>query len=205
MPTFAKDSAVYSYYSYFKWSIYSLLAINIVLFFVHQTFTEGLETLAWVCLLLLFEWETTQLGKPYINNWEKYAIHAGRFIAYVGILYSAYDYMTPEYRAENGSLDMYNSLTWLGVVILLEYDVYAEGLYGRVEWIIRNALKVILYAALFVYAAIWGYQGAFLDFYDAALWIICFFAIELNIFKFEDNLPYSEDAKAAEANSPEAP
>lgn len=191
MPTFTKDSPVYTYYPIFKWGVYGLLAINVVLFFLHETFIEGLETLAWVALLLLFEWETSQLDKPYTNKWEKYSIHIGRFIAYAVILYSAYEYATPEYRAENGPLDMYNSLTWLGIVALLEYDVYANGLYGRVEWHIRNTIKVILYAALFVYAGMWAYEGGILDFYDATLWIICFFAIELNIFKFEETLPYS--------------
>jgi hypothetical protein len=195
MPTISKDSPIYTYYPVFKWGIYSLLAINVVLFFMHQTFIEGLETPAWVVLLLLFEWETSQLDKPYINKWEKYTIHIGRIICYIVIVYSAYEYATPEYRAENGPLDMYNSLTWLGIIILLEYDVYASGLYGKTEWYIRNTLKVILYAALFVYAAMWGIQGAFLDFYDAALWIICFFAIELNIFKFEDSLPYNHEVE----------
>lgn len=191
MPTFTKDSPVYTYYPLFKWGVYSLLAINIVLFFLHETFIEGLETLAWVALLLLFEWETSQLDKPYINKWEKYAIHLGRLLAYVIILYSAYEYATPEYRAEHGPLDMYNSLTWLVIVALLEYDVYANGLYGRFEWHVRNTIKIILYAALFAYAGMWAYEGGILDFYDATLWIICFFAIELNIFKFEETLPYS--------------
>ncbi|HPY41640.1 MAG TPA: hypothetical protein PLM98_14045, partial [Thiolinea sp.] len=69
MPTFSKDSAVYTYYPIFKWGVYALLAINVFLFFLHQTFIEGLETLAWVVLLLLFEWETSQLDKPYVNKW----------------------------------------------------------------------------------------------------------------------------------------
>lgn len=196
MPTFTKDSPVYIYYPVFKWGVYALLAINVVLFFLHETFIEGLETLAWVVLLLLFEWETSQLDKPYVNNWEKYAIHIGRFIAYAVIVYSAYEYATPEYRAEHGPLDMYNSLTWLGIVALLEYDVYAGGLYGKFEWRLRNTLKFVLYALLFVYAGMWAYEGGMLDFYDASLWIICFFAIELNIFKFEDSLPYDGEIPA---------
>ena len=29
-----------------------------------------------------------------------------------------------------------------------------------------------------------GIEGALLDFYDAALWILCFFAIEMNLLRF---------------------
>ncbi len=199
MPTLSTESLAYKYFPYFKWSVYSLLAINIVLFFMHQTVAEGLDSLGWVLLLLLFEYETAQLDKPYISNLEKYSIHAGRLLAYAIILHSTYEYSTAEYIAENGYLDMYNALTWLAVVAALEYDVYAPGFYSRIEWVARNTFKILLYAALIVYAIMWGVDGALLDFYDAFLWIVCFFCIELNIFKFEDEQPYEEEVLEAEA------
>lgn len=93
---------------------------------------------------------------------------------------------------------MVNALTWLAVVAVIEYDVYMPGLYSRVEWIIRNGLKVVLYFALIVFAIMWGIEGAVLDFLDAFLWIVCFFFIELNIIQFEDEIPYEEELEENE-------
>ena len=58
-------------FPYFKWTVYGLLAVNIYLFFSNATVLEGLDSLAWVVLLLLFEWETSQLDKPYTAAIEK--------------------------------------------------------------------------------------------------------------------------------------
>ena len=59
-------------FPYFKWTVFGLLGINVILFFTEQTFVEGLDSLAWLTLLLLFEWETSQLDKPYVSRWEKW-------------------------------------------------------------------------------------------------------------------------------------
>ncbi len=64
---------------------------------------------------------------------------------------------------------------------------------GGIHDTVRNAVKIALYAALVVYAVIWAVQEfasggslvGLLDFYDAALWIVCFSVIELNVFDFE--------------------
>jgi hypothetical protein len=91
-------------------------------------------------------------------------------------------------------------LTWIGIVLLLEYDVYSPGEYSRWEWYLRSGAKLVLYAALFVFALLWGLEGAWLDTYDALLWILCFFAIEVNVLEFEDEIPYR-----GETDTPSAP
>jgi len=48
-----------------------------------------------------------------------------------------------------------------------------------------NAFKISFYIALLVIAVYWGISSDWLDFYDASLWILCFFMVELNIFKYE--------------------
>lgn len=196
--TFSTESKIFKFYPYFKWLVYSLLAFNMIIFFTTQSIYEGIDSLAWILLLLLFEYETTQMEKPYISLFEKYAIHLGRAIAYTLIFYATYEYSTDQYITENGFLDMVNALTWLAVVAVIEYDVYMPGLYSRVEWIIRNGLKVVLYFALIVFAIMWGIEGAVLDFLDAFLWIVCFFFIELNIIQFEDEIPYEEELEENE-------
>jgi hypothetical protein len=189
---FSSDSYFSKLFPYFKWTVFGLLGINMVLFFIHQTAIEGIESLAWLVLLLLFEWETSQLDQPYISSVEKWSIHIGRILAYILIIYSAYEYTTSTYIQENGPTDMYNAATWLLIVFLLEYDVYFPRAYKKWEWHIRNIFKTILYVALFLIALWWWIDGEFFDFYDALLWIICFFFIELNIFIFEEEISFEE-------------
>jgi len=188
---------LYRVFPYFKWTVFALLGINVVLFFTHETLAEGLDGLAWVTLLMLFEWETSQLDKPYSSRWERWGIHAGRLLAYAVILHSAWEYASADYIAEHGTVDIWNASTWLVIVLLLEYDVYSPGEYARWEWHLRNGAKLVLYGALFVYALLWGLRGDWLDTYDALLWILCFFAIEVNVLEFEEQIPYADDPNAA--------
>lgn len=182
------------WFPWFKWTVFSLLAVNILLFLLTETITEGLDSLAWVVLLLLFEWETSQMDKPYVSKWERWGIHGGRIAAYGLILWTAVEYSSAAYIADKGVLDMWNAWTWIVIVLVLEYDVYAPGQYGRWEWYLRNAVKVTLYAALFVYALLWGLAGSWLNFYDAFLWILCFFVIEMNVATYEEQIPYADEA-----------
>ncbi len=48
----------------FKWCVYGLLALNTVLFLLYETLVEGLDSLGWLVLLGVLEWETSTLGKP---------------------------------------------------------------------------------------------------------------------------------------------
>jgi hypothetical protein len=184
-------------FPYFKWTVFALLGVNVVLFFTEQTLVEGLDSLAWLSLLLLFEWETSQLDRPYVSAWEKWGIHAGRILAYGLIIQSAIGYGASDYIAEHGAVDLWNALAWIAIALLLEYDVYSPGEYSRWEWYLRNAIKMALYAALFVFALLWGLEGEWLDTYDALLWILCFFAIEVNVLEFEDEIPYRGDTEVA--------
>lgn len=183
---FSRNSKIFIYYPYFKLSIYALLALNIVLFFIHQTVVEGLDSLGWVVLLILFEYETTHLSKVDISSFKKYIIHIARLLSYILLLYVAFEYMTTKFIAEHGYLDMLNALVWFGVVAVLEYDIYFPLYCSRFDFLARSTIKISLYAALIVFAILWGINGELLDFYDAFLWIVCFFFIELNIIKFEE-------------------
>ena len=44
--------------------------------------------------------------------------------------------------------------------------------------------KVTLYGILFVAAVYWGVYGDFVDFWDAFLWLLAFFFIELNVVEW---------------------
>ena len=97
---------------------------------------------------------------------------------------------TPEALAQARWLawtDVINAGAWILVVIVLEIEVRLQ-LRGRLtDRIMRSAvhLKYVLYAALFLAAAYWGFAGTFLDFWDACLWLFAFIFIELNVFDWQ--------------------
>jgi hypothetical protein len=45
-------------------------------------------------------------------------------------------------------------------------------------------MKVFLYLLLLLAAIYWGVNGDFLDFWDAFLWLVAFFFIELNVVEW---------------------
>jgi len=184
-------------FPYYKWSVYTLLGVNMLLYaFFEGNYDAAIENLTWIVLLLLFEWETSQMDKPYVSALEKYGLRVFVLICYVVILISAIDYSSDRYIERYGTLDAWNAWTWLLVVALLEYDVYAPGLYSRIEWILRNGAKAILYSALITYAVLWGFREDILNFWDAFLWIMCFFSIEMNVLKYEEEQPYEDEVPA---------
>jgi len=83
-------------------------------------------------------------------------------------------------------VDVINSIDWLLIVIILEIDVYLQ-LKGELTGRARRLSKFIksaLYSVLFINAIYWGFNGEAVDFWDAFLWIVAFFFIEMNIFEW---------------------
>ena len=167
---------------FLKWSLYGLLGVNVVLFLVGQTLVEATDSLAWILLLLLFEWETARRLSGAIGARIRMLLRSGRAAAYVVILLSALEYSSAGYRATEGDLDLWNAWTWIAITALLELDVRIEP--ERARWL-RNASKAVLYGTLFVCVLLWALAGELLDAWDASLWIFCFFVIELNVFRFD--------------------
>lgn len=100
-------------YQGFKYLVYSLLAINVYLFFseewlatsvifsagitldnVVEAFSSTIDTGAWLVLLLLFELETYVIDDDKITGATKWSLHGVRAFCYIFILYSLYGYMT---------------------------------------------------------------------------------------------------------------
>lgn len=180
----------------FKYTVYTLLAINILLFLIHGEAFEALDSLGWVLLLGTFEYETTSMDEDYVSPFEKYGLRTVQAIGYGLAVYACWSYW-----AAGMWPDLINAVTWLLVCTALAYDVYAPGEYDGREWRVRNIVKGVLYAILFAVALWWAYDGivihrdahGILEFYDAVLWILCFAVIELNVFAYETE----EDAPAA--------
>ncbi len=107
----------------FKWPVYGLLALNSVLFLLSETLVEALDSLGWLVLLGVLEWETSTLGRP---------------------------------RSARRA---------------------------------RQAVRGVLYAGLVALAVWWATAGELLNGFDAALWLLCFFAVEGNILRHENTEP----------------
>lgn len=104
---------------------------------------------------------------------------------------NGYDIIAPRgdliYARNVAWIDVFNASTWLGIVAILEVDVWYQlkGVYTGLLVKISSFFKTILYSILFACAVAWGYTGVLLDFADAALWLFAFFFIELNLFQWQ--------------------
>lgn len=92
-----------------------------------------------------------------------------------------------EHAVRQALTNVVNAVAWVLVVVLLEFDVRLQ-LRGMLQgWILRvsTALKALTYATLLAAAIYWGIDGAFIDFWDAFLWLVAFVFIEMNLFQWQ--------------------
>ena len=84
-------------------------------------------------------------------------------------------------------LDVVNAGTWIGVVIILEVDVWFQlkGIFEGLFFKVSKLIKIVLYSTLLICAGYWGLLGVFLDFWDAFLWLLAFAFIEMNLFQWQ--------------------
>lgn len=167
--------------------LYALLAGDVALYALHGTAAETLDTAAWLVLLALFEWET---GGWRLGRRTRRVVHAARALAAAAVLVA-----WTGYARDGAWLDFANATAWLAVVLLLEAEVRVPARHVAAHRA-RRALTWAAYALLGGFVATWalagmrGDAGALLDAWDAALWLLAFVAIELNVFGLD-----SRDAK----------
>jgi hypothetical protein len=253
----------------FKYAVYAALLVNFWLFFredvlganiwanegaswrdLAEAFAQTIDSLAWVCLLLLFELETSILSDAALARRRvRWSLHGVRGLCALVIVSSVIGY-TGKLDAYRGAVafdgdvcaqaatgewsllvghdeketldavncatvetprvfpgvsliapaavleaatglawvDVINAVAWVVVVLLLEFDVRMQ-LHGRLEgWVLwsSTAGKLATYAVLLGAAVYWGFEGDFLDFWDAFLWLVAFVFIELNLFQWHE-------------------
>ena len=96
------------------------------------------------------------------------------------------------------TVEVTNSATWLLVVCILEIEVFLQlrGKLTKQTIVLSKWFKYVLYTVLFIAAAYWGVKGGLLDFWDAFLWLVAFWFIEVNIFK------WNAETKEEQINEP---
>ncbi len=164
----------------FKAVLYSLLVANIFLFLAEASPTKAIDEIGWLLLLGVFEWETR---RPDAATWKGWPL----IVELTGYALAIYAFV--DYGLSREWLDLGNSAVWLLISALIVLDIVrpvAAGARGQ-QW--RTLAKGSLYLATFGFALAWGITGVWLDFWDAMLWILCFFVIEINIFRLELRRP----------------
>jgi small-conductance mechanosensitive channel len=160
----------------FRAALYGLLAFNVALFAVAGTFTQALDTAAWWILLVLFDLESR--AAPWTSRaLPRFLMRALRLLAAAGVAAAALGYL----RAGEW-LDAANACLWIAVVILLEAEV------RKPEWAAAHrrgftVTATVLYSALAALILAWGWKGAWLDAYDALLWLIAFGTLEMGLLR----------------------
>jgi hypothetical protein len=169
----------------FKWCVYGLLALNTVLFLLYETLVEGLDSLGWLVLLGVLERETSTLGRPRSGG-ETAALWAAQGLGCAVVVLAWIGYAREEMW-----LDFANATLWFGVVLALAFDVRSppdDAAHLRAHRA-RQAVRGVLYAGLVSLALWWTATGELLNGFDAALWLLCFLAIEGNILRYENAEP----------------
>jgi hypothetical protein len=168
----------------FKYTVYTLLVINVGLLF-RAAAAEGiapykaLDQIGWLLILGVFEWETRQ---PAADGSRRRIIGVPLGFELLGYGFALY--ALANYWNDRIWLDVANSMLWLAISTTIWLDILRPVGAEAAAHKHRHRVKLVLYAGVFLCAVLWGIEGALLDFYDAALWILCFFAIEMNLLRF---------------------
>ena len=133
----------------------------------------------WSILIDLDKYESLSLSSCVQGDW---------------VLLSNYDKVAAERELLRGAIwlalvDFINSMAWILVVILLEIEVRAVLAMKNDAGSLGGAFypaKMCLYSILFSAAVYWGFEGVFLDFWDAILWLFAFFVIERNVVSWRE-------------------
>ena len=172
----------------FKYTVYALLIANVGLLFRAAGADEfvpykAVDQIGWLLILGVFEWETRQSSgsgrgseRRRIGGWPI----AAELLGYSFAMFALVNYI-----ADRNLVDSLNSVVWLAISAMIWLDILAPVDSESPVQRRRSLAKSILYAGTFACAILWGVEGALLDFYDAALWILCFFAIEMNLLRIE--------------------
>ena len=85
-------------------------------------------------------------------------------------------------------LDVVNSATWIIVVFVLALDVFLQtrGLLSDRIYTASKRFKYVLYSILIACAVYWAIIADIMGTWDALVWILAFFFIELNVQQWHD-------------------
>jgi hypothetical protein len=137
---------------------------------------KAVDQIGWVLILAVFEWETRRLARGEALTRISAPALVVELAGYGCALFALVHYV-----AIRDLVEIANATAWLAISALIWLDLFRPDGAGN---LMRASLRWVLYTITLACALLWGVNGAWLDFWDAAIWIVCFFAIEINIFGF---------------------
>ena len=153
-----------------------LLAANAVYFALAGSTSEAIDGAAWLTLLLLFLAETRYGSHLQRIHW-RVALRSLRLLAAAGVFAASVGYLF-----EDDALDAVNAALWIAVVILLEVELRWPAVVASSPQLFKSA-SVAAFGGLGLLVVIWFSRGMWIDAYDAALWLLAFGLIELDVTK----------------------
>ena len=158
-------------YPAFKLAILVLLTLNFIIYAVFDTWVKAVDALVWLGLLILYEMEANGIALE--RQALLHRIRTG-LIMIVPLIFLAY-------LDGKEWLDVVNSLFWFALIALLESEVrWPEKVieHSHAYWL----ATVIVFTGLLALVFAWLWKKAWLDAYDAGLWLAAFATIEVDIF-----------------------
>jgi hypothetical protein len=98
-------------------------------------------------------------------------------------------------------VDVFNASAWLLVVLLFQVEVSLE----QVNKLTKHRLRVVMtwkglaYLVLLGCAIYWTVFSAFIDFWDAWLWLLAFILIDLNMLGLDESQNQQANSRALAA------
>lgn len=173
-------TAAPAWFRAFKALVYAALLANVGVFMWDSRdllAPKAIDQIGWVLILAVFEWETRRLAPGgALTRISPPAL----LVELAG--YGCALYALTHYLAIRDPVEVANASAWLAISALIWLDLFRP---DGARSLLRVSLRWGLYAITLACAVFWGVTGAWLDFWDAAIWIICFFVIEINIFGFD--------------------
>ncbi len=151
-------------------SLMALLAVNVFLYAVVDGIS-ALEELAWLGLLLLIDAEVhfqSTVARRRI-------LHAVRLLLGLLILGT---FVCNVLRSD--WLDIINTVLWFAIVIGMELEIRFPGRSGKGS-LLQTVHHGVLLPGLVLVAGLWSWQGAWLDAYDAVLWLAAYVILERDL------------------------
>ncbi len=204
-PSVPENFASDRWFQVFKYTVYTLLVINIALFFreewlasghvftggveasqVIEAFAATIDTAMWVVLLLLFELETSVLPDDRITGSVKLWLHGTRLVCYAMVVYAFYGYVVKalgQYLyvpADIASLcDLVNS----NAVMLIDLDKFRDITTDNCATGVASSFLTLPGTAVYAASDVWRttVRLAWTDVINSASWIAVVVVLEVDV------------------------
>ena len=159
-------------YPKFKLAILVLITLNVFIYAIVDSLLSTVDGLAWLILLVLYELEANCAALMADKKW--YRIRSVLIIV-IALVFVGYVH-------NHEWLAVFNSLFWFALIILLELEARVPDKVSKYRlsywWV-----TVLVFAGLIGMVFVLAWQSAWLDVYDAIVWIVAFGSIEVDIAK----------------------